>query len=585
MLYYFSLRSRHVVELTRREFLKLCLTTAITAGIATLVRDKIFPIVKALERQEGSVDPLHLVWIECGDCAGDTIALLDATVLSTSALSRELESLGIGKEVTLSGFVSRPEITIRSPTWWRLPLNSDLVYVLLGVKVKVDYHQTIMPEWGAVIETMEKVITPAWPAWAVKYLEEINDEILRGEVRPYVMVIEGSVIDEVFYARKYHGWNSILGEKKTSHGYVPMTTTEWIYRLSRGALAVVSAGTCACYGGMPSDYAPDIGSFSMEGAASHSPSGSVGFFPDPLKGLPGFIKKYREYAHSGVLAEVWDWSPEERKVYESALDPYYAFAIEKVAPSLEWNARSKLCVAVPGCPANGNATALVLGAGVILYLLKVMPSLRDLVKLKIVLDEYWRPKYIRVKLGGEDIIDFPLFGYRMHTTCHVHGMFRTGEEEIIKLETGCPRYGMYQAGLTKTYPADGSGYCLYSVGCKGPLCTCPWNAIGWIIDYSPDGKRLEVGEKAPGACTKTGAPCIACVMPGFSDKYQPFFSPAPAPVMPGVLETVATLAVPAAIGAAAAIGVRQYVKSRAERAQAERKSSGSAKEEEEKRGE
>jgi len=571
-----------VVELTRRDFLKLCLTSAITAGVVALVRGKLAPVVKALERFERDIEPLHLVWIECCDCAGDTIALTDATVLSMSALSRSLQKLGVGAELKLSGTVSMPELTLRKPTWWKPPLNSDLVYVLLGIGVKLDFHQTVMPEWGALLEVMERVITPAWPAWSVKYLEDINMEILKGEVRPYFLAIEGSIADEVFYSKKYGGWNSILGEKRTERGYVPMTTTEWIYRLCRGALAVIAVGTCACYGGMPADTAPDVGPFSMEGAASHSPSGSLGFFPDPLKDLPGFIVKYREYAHSGVLEKVWEWSLEEKRVFETALDPYYTFAINKTPPDLDWNARSKLCVAVPGCPANGNATALTLGAGVLLYLLKVVPALRDLVKVKIVLDEYWRPKYIRVKLGGEDVIDFPLFGYRMHTSPHTHGMFKTGEGETVKLKTGCPRFDLYQAGLVKTYPADGSGYCLYSVGCKGPVCTCPWNSVGWILDYSPDGRRLEIGEDAPGACTKTGAPCIACVMPGFSEKYQPFFAPAAAPVMPGMVETVATLAVPAAIGAAAAIGLRQYMKSRVEKAYTESQSgaSGSVKEEE-----
>ncbi len=570
-----------MVRLTRREFLKLCLTSAITASIITLVRGKVAPIVKALERQENDIEPLHLVWIECGDCAGDTIALTDATVLSTSIASRALEKLGVGTKLVLSGTVSQPELVLTNPTWWKPPLNSDLVYALLGVGVKLDYHQTVMPEWGALLEIAEKVLVPAWPAWSVKYLEDINNEILEGKVRPYVLVIEGSIIDEVFYAKKYGGWNSILGEKKTAHGYVPMTVTEWIFRLCRGALAVLTAGVCASYGGMPSDYAPDIGPFSMEGAASHSPSGSMGFFPDPIKGISGFIVKYREYAHDGTLAEVWEWSPEETKVFENALDPYYAFAIDKVPPDLSWNARSKLCIAIPGCPAEGNAISLVLGAGVLLYLLKVVPSLRNLIKLRIILDEYWRPKYIRVRVGGEEVIDFPIFGFRTHEQIHPRGFFVTGEGEVVRLEVGCPRFRLYKAGLVKAYPADGSGYCLYSVGCKGPVSTCPWNAIGWIIDYSPDGKTLEVGIRAPGACTKTGAPCIACVMPGFSEKYQPFFAPAAAPVMPGMAETVATLAIPAAIGATAAVGIRQYMKSKIEKAYSEGQSTSTGSVEEE----
>ncbi len=537
---------------------------ALAGGIVMLLRDKITPIVKALEKYEGSVDPLEIYWIECADCAGDTIALLDATIVSSSIVSKFLlEKFNLGSELKLACGLTLniKELAKKGLGWWVPPLNSDLVYVLLGLGVGLVAHDTVRPEWGEAIEILGKYIKPHYPAVYVEFFEDLVKRIMEGKPPVYALVLEGALTDEVFYKKYHNGWNAILGEKVVNGKRVPCTITEWFYKFCKGAVAVVGVGTCACYGGLPSNYAPDTYKFVLSYAASHSPSGAMGIFPDPLKGQPGFVKKYLEYAEKGILQEVWEWSEEEVKVFKDALVPYYNFIFKKVPPSISWKASSKIAVAVPGCPANGNAISLTLAYLLIKYLRIVIPELREIVDAVTELDEYWRPKYVAIKVKGEEIIRVPLFGYKLHAPLTIEGKYITGTGVKASLCAGCPRYKEYMASRLKAYPADGSGYCLYSVGCKGPVSTCPWNALGWIIDYDPVTGEFEFGEEAPGACTKTGAPCIACVMPGFSDAYEPFFEAAAAPrVAQGTLEALANVLIPAAAGVGAAFALREYVK-------------------------
>ncbi len=560
-----------MVELTRRDFLKLCLSTALATGLIALLRDNVTLFVKALERAEGDVTLPAIVWVECADCAGDTIALLDATAVANSVVPYLLEvysNYKIGDRIE----------------WWYPPFNSDLLYVLAGLKIDLKTHDTVRPEWGEVIEYLGKVLPPIWPATYVEIFKSIVKSIEEGSPSPYVLVLEGSLTDEVFYKKKYGGWNAILGEKETPTGPKPCTITEWFFKLCRGAICVVAAGTCAAYGGMPANYAPDVPEFTMEGAASHSPSGSMGFFPDPVKGIDGFVLTYRRYAHDGTLAQVWEWTSEEVKVFENALDPYYEYILnpekyyklifEEGRIPLSWNANVKLAFAVPGCPANGNAVALVLAALVLRYLQIQLAgqsgSLAELlrsIRISMPVDEYWRPRYMEVSSAGRPAIKFPLFGYRTHEMLRprdrlVYTYMVTDKSfTATRVPVGCPKFVYYKAGLVKLYPADGTPYCAYSVGCKGPVSTCPWNAVGWIIDRDlKDPEKLVVGEDAPGACTKNGAPCIGCVMPGFSDAYEPFFCPAATPrLMGGTLGSLALITVPIAVGAGAAFALRDYV--------------------------
>jgi hydrogenase small subunit len=67
----------------------------------------------------------------------------------------------------------------------------------------------------------------------------------RGELDPFVLVVEGSIPNEKIKTEGYwaaQGVNPATGQ--------PIPTTEWIDRLAPKALAVVAIGTCATYGGI-----------------------------------------------------------------------------------------------------------------------------------------------------------------------------------------------------------------------------------------------------------------------------------------------------------------------------------------------
>ena len=64
-------------------------------------------------------------------------------------------------------------------------------------------------------------------------------------IDPFILVIEGSIPNEKNKAEGY--WASFGTDKRTGQ---PITTCEWIDRLAPKAWAIVSAGTCAAYGGI-----------------------------------------------------------------------------------------------------------------------------------------------------------------------------------------------------------------------------------------------------------------------------------------------------------------------------------------------
>lgn len=82
----------------------------------------------------------------------------------------------------------------------------------------------------------------------------------------------------------------------------------------------------------------------------------------------------------------------------------------------------------------------------------------------------------------------------------------------------------------------------FKVGCKGPVAHCPWNRVGWV--------------NGVGGPTRTGAVCIGCTEPGFTDSFEPFYEKLP---YVGVARetlrnvTVATLGATAVAGAVAGI--------------------------------
>ncbi len=181
-------------------------------------------------------------------------------------------------------------------------------------------------------------------------------------------------------------------------------------------------------------------------------------------------------------------------------EPYYNYIYKNCEPKLAPDSDCKPAVAVPGCPANGNGILRVL---VHMVLAALYPKIVPLPKASEWLDAYARPKYI--------------FGHTVHEQC--------------------PRAGFYAAGDLRTEPGDNDAKCLFAVGCKGPVANCPWNKFGWV--------------NGVGGPTRTGGVCIGCTMPGFSDAFEPFFKPLPAPAAPNVPTALATTLGAAAIGAIA----------------------------------
>ncbi|MEA5367251.1 hydrogenase expression protein HypE [Amycolatopsis sp., V23-08] len=67
----------------------------------------------------------------------------------------------------------------------------------------------------------------------------------RGELDPFILVIEGSIADE---SNKTEGfWSGFGNDPVTGQ---PVTASEWLDRLAPKAMAIMAVGTCAAYGGI-----------------------------------------------------------------------------------------------------------------------------------------------------------------------------------------------------------------------------------------------------------------------------------------------------------------------------------------------
>jgi hydrogenase small subunit len=80
---------------------------------------------------------------------------------------------------------------------------------------------------------------------------------------------------------------------------------------------------------------------------------------------------------------------------------------------------------------------------------------------------------------------------------------------------GCTRAGYYEEGVFAERYGDPE--CLVEVGCWGPVVNC--NIV----------KRGAINHM--GGCMEAGGPCIACTMPGFPDKFSPFYKTPPGSIM------------------------------------------------------
>ena len=81
----------------------------------------------------------------------------------------------------------------------------------------------------------------------------------------------------------------------------------------------------------------------------------------------------------------------------------------------------------------------------------------------------------------------------------------------------CPKAGYYEEGVFAEEPGDNE--CLVEIGCWGPVVQCNIVERGAINHM--------------GGCMVAGAACIGCTMPGFPDKYSPFYKAPPGSAVSG----------------------------------------------------
>ncbi len=86
----------------------------------------------------------------------------------------------------------------------------------------------------------------------------------------------------------------------------------------------------------------------------------------------------------------------------------------------------------------------------------------------------------------------------------------------------CPKAGYYEEGVFSHKPGDNQ--CLVEIGCWGPVVQCNIVERGAINHL--------------GGCMVAGGPCIGCTMPGFPDKYAPFYKSPPGSFVSGSISKI-----------------------------------------------
>ena len=136
---------------------------------------------------------IHVLWINAGlSCDGDSVALTAATQPSI-------------EEIALGALPGLPQIAVHWP--------------LIDFECGPTGGQDDFLEWFRKAD--------------------------RGELEPFVLVVEGSIPNEKIKDEGY--WCGFGNDPVTGQ---PITTSEWLDRLAPKATAIVAAGTCATYGGI-----------------------------------------------------------------------------------------------------------------------------------------------------------------------------------------------------------------------------------------------------------------------------------------------------------------------------------------------
>jgi hydrogenase small subunit len=116
---------------------------------------------------------------------------------------------------------------------------------------------------------------------------------------------------------------------------------------------------------------------------------------------------------------------------------------------------------------------------------------------------------VRYLIGSRDLPPFDELGrpgWLFDQTVHRH----------------CPKAGYYEEGVFSEEPGDNQ--CLVEIGCWGPVVQC--NIV----------ERGAVNHM--GGCMVAGGACIGCTMPGFPDKYSPFYKAPPGSAISGGVSKV-----------------------------------------------
>ncbi len=409
------------MSVTRREFLKLL-------GASTLFASLDWSRVVKAAVDEVKKGHVNIVWFEAQDCAGNTTALIQATEPDLiTILGGMSHTVGPGTVRLLFHETVMLSWGERTPSYaWDLVKHpekaEDLIKALEERAKKLGVRDPL-------VDTLKTFVSLGYnPGILLTSPIDILKLASEGKLDPFVLVIEGSIPIDSSLA-SLHGVSGVpehvdyfcyIGEENGK----PVSCATWLRRLLKRAVAVITVGNCASYGGLiankvvEADFMKKMGYDLFEKWGSRgwslSPTGAVGFFPDKRRGFKGFI----------------DLAPEAA--------PFRNFAYKRcsLGPG-EVRSNCRPAVAVPGCPANGNGQLRVI-AHMVLWALGKLPLPE--------LDEYWRPTYI--------------FGKTTHEQC--------------------PRAAWYAAGDFRKYPGENSARCLYAVGCKGPISHCPWNKVGWV---------------------------------------------------------------------------------------------------------
>ncbi|WP_191118497.1 NADH-quinone oxidoreductase subunit B family protein [Infirmifilum uzonense] len=290
-----------------------------TAFLASLNWRELVKLAAA-QAQSGSI---NIVWFEAQDCAGNTTALIQAT---------------------------EPDL---------IDVLGGSFYLVGPGNVKLVFHETVMPQWG------ESAL-------------DIAKAAAEGKLDPFVLVLEGSFPqDEKAGGPPGSDYYCFIGEENGK----PISCVEWMRRLLPRAVAVVSIGNCASYGGLVAnkvlDRVPGLPSSSW----GDSPTGAVGFFDDPIRGIKGLVN---------LLPEA---------------EPFRKFISGQcsLGPG-EIRQDCRPAMAVPGCPANGDGQLRSLAA-LVLWAKGLLPLPE--------LDRYWRPKFI--------------YGQTVHEQCPRAGSYAAGD--------------------------------------------------------------------------------------------------------------------------------------------------------------